>query len=206
MKSIVIFDLDGTLVDSKDNIGSSINYVRARKGLSALSRADIIENVNALTFQSIKNFYGDDANAADHKVFKTHYEKACLNDLRLYDGIAALLKTLNDRRVKMGVATNATSAFARKMLDYAGVSRYFTAIVGADCVANPKPAPDMLNLTLQSIKGDTKEAVFLGDSVKDMKAADAAGITGVFAAWGYGKKGEFADRAIQKPLELLEVL
>ncbi|MDR2638340.1 MAG: HAD family hydrolase [Helicobacteraceae bacterium] len=206
MKTIVIFDLDGTLVDSGDNIGESINYARARKGLPPLKRDEIIAKVNALTFESAKFFYGENAGEADHKIFEAHYEKACLNNLKLYDGITDLLKALSDRGVKMAVATNATSGFARIMLDYAGVSRYFAAMVGADCVANPKPAPDMLYLTLDRLGGASKEAIFLGDSLKDMKAARAAGITGVFAEWGYGVKNALAERSIQKPIEALEAL
>ncbi|MDR2153275.1 MAG: HAD family hydrolase [Helicobacteraceae bacterium] len=206
MKSIVIFDLDGTLTDSKDNIAASINYARTRKGLPPLDRGEIIEKINALTFQSTKFLYGEDASEADHKIFEERYEKACLNDLKLYDEIAELLQALNDRGVKMAVATNATSAFARIMLDYAGVSRYFAAMIGADCVSNPKPAPDMLYLALNKLGGNPNEAIFLGDSGKDMKAAKAAGVTGIFAAWGYGIASEFADCAIQTPMELLKAL
>jgi phosphoglycolate phosphatase len=205
MKKVAIFDLDGTLTDSKRNVAASVNFARAKRGLAALEENDITEKINALTFASAKDFYGENATQADHDVFEAHYAKACLNDLRLYDGIAETLAALNDRGVKMAVATNATSVFARKMLDFARVSRYFTIMLGADNVVDPKPAPDMLFLALEALGASANEAIFLGDSGKDMKAARAAGVTGVFAAWGYGTENALADRVIAKPIELLEI-
>ncbi|MDR3347112.1 MAG: HAD family hydrolase [Helicobacteraceae bacterium] len=205
MKKTVIFDLDGTLVDSRHNIAEAINFAREAKGLPPMSHSDVFSSLNALTFESAKSFYGQDASASDHAVFERRYEEICLIDLKLYDQIADLLAALADRGVKLAVATNATSRFARVMLDYAGVSRYFALMLGADNVARPKPAPDMLLLALEQTNAVASEAVFLGDSPKDMKAAASAAIDGVFAAWGYGNAAK-ADRVAQTPMDLLDII
>ncbi|MDR1451537.1 MAG: HAD family hydrolase [Helicobacteraceae bacterium] len=204
MKKAIIFDLDGTLIDSRRNIAEAINFARLSKGLEPMIDDEIFEKINALTFESAKIFYGRDASEADHEIFERRYEAICSNSLKLYDKIADLLAALEHLGVRLAIATNATSRFARIMLDSVGAARYFTAMIGADNVANPKPAPDMLLLALEKIGASPSEALFLGDSGKDMKAAKAAGITGVFAAWGYGKSG--AERAIQTPTDLLAAL
>ncbi|MDR1912250.1 MAG: HAD-IA family hydrolase [Helicobacteraceae bacterium] len=206
MTKAVIFDLDGTLTDSRRNIAESINYARIFKGLAALDENDIFERIDALTFESAKVFYGEDAREEDHKRFEERYEKICLSDLKLYDGVGKTLFALNERGVKMAIATNSTSVFAKAMLAHSGAARYFSAFIGADCAVNPKPAPDMLFLALEKLGAKPSEAVFVGDSGKDMKAAKAAQIRGIFAAWGYGTRSDLADRVIKTPIELLDAL
>ncbi|MDR0747663.1 MAG: HAD-IA family hydrolase [Helicobacteraceae bacterium] len=203
---IVIFDMDGTLTDSRHNIAVSINYARDVKGLPALDEEVICEAINALTFQASRRFYGDEPTEEDHRIFAEHYANECLKNLRLYDGIKELLAALKSRGVSMAVATNATAVFAEKMLTHTGIAGCFKVILGADCVINPKPAPDMLLKSLALLNGEAKEAFFVGDSGKDMIAAKTAGIKSVFVKWGYGTEDSFADFIIKKPCELLAVL
>lgn len=203
---MVIFDMDGTLTDSRRNIAASINYARRTKGLEALDEDIICEAINALTFEASRRFYGDTPTEEDHRVFTAHYASECLKNLRLYDGIKELLAALKRRGVSMAVATNATSNFAEKMLSHTGIAHYFMITLGADSVVSPKPAPDMLLKSLTLLNGSARDAFFVGDSGKDMIAAKTAGIKSVFVEWGYGAENSLADFTIKKPEELLAII
>lgn len=206
---IVIFDMDGTLIDSRYDIAESINYVRVARGFEPLSEPEITRILNDPNAKSAKVFYGTDGyDAADRVRFEAHYYEQCLKSLRLFDGVAQMLERLSDRGVKMAIATNATRAFAERMLSHVGIARYFETMIGASCVARPKPAPDMLFELFKRMdyKPTRAKAVFVGDSAKDMLSAKAAGVTGVFVRWGYGECGGHADRRIDSPEELLTLL
>ncbi|GHV05591.1 phosphoglycolate phosphatase, bacterial [Campylobacterota bacterium] len=206
MKNTVIFDMDGTLLDSGANIVDSINYARVRKGLEPLAADDVIERVNTLTYASTRAFFGENSTDADHAAFEEYYNRSCLQNLRLYDGILPLLQALRDRGAKLAVATNATSVFAEKMLSFLGVRSFFGAILGADLVVHAKPDPDMLFAALELLGSKADDAVFVGDSGKDITAANSAGIMSVFVKWGYGVENRFATATIEHPDQLLGVI
>lgn len=203
---IVIFDMDGTLIDSRHDIAESINHVRKLRGMTPLSEPEITRILNDPDAKSTKALYGTDVyEAADRAHFEAHYHEQCLRGLKLFDGVATLLQSLADRGVKMAVATNASRAFAERMLENIGVAHYFETMIGASCVPRPKPAPDMLFEVFKRLGYQpTKErAVFVGDSAKDMLSAKAAGIEGIFVEWGYGECGGHAACRIDTPEGLL---
>ncbi len=107
----------------------------------------------------------------------------------------------------MGVATNAPTPFALRMLEHVGLAPYFERIVGADLVALPKPDPEMLQVTLEHLhfNADEDKAFMVGDNSKDMEAGFRAGCTSVFATWGFSPEGH-GDHVIAHPSELLELL
>ena len=107
----------------------------------------------------------------------------------------------------MGVATNAPTQFAKRMLDSVGVSNFFVDIVGADRVALPKPDPQMLQVILEKLSYDSsRDRLFmLGDNSKDMEAGFRAGATSVFVTWGFSPEGH-GDHIIAHPSEFLELL
>ena len=206
---IIIFDMDGTLIDSRHDIAESINFARKQKGLEPLSEPEITRILNDPAAQSAKALYGTDGySAADRENFESHYHRQCLMGLKLFEGIAELLETLANQNIRMAIATNASRAFAERMLAHARVDRFFETMIGASCVPRPKPHPDMLYEVFKRLDYRPSEgrALFVGDSAKDMLSAKAAGIEGVFVRWGYGECGGHADRRIDSPGELLGLL
>ena len=202
----VIFDMDGTLTNSRNAIVSSINYARNLKGLESLDALDIMEKVNTLTYDSAFVFYGESPSEADHAHFEERYAMEC-RYIKAYSGIKELLERLTTLGLKLAVATNATKHFAELTLANAGLIDFFASIVGATCIPRPKPAPDMLLHTLDVLRiADKKRAVFVGDSGKDMQAAKAAGVEAVFVSWGYGTENQLADHTIDKPEDLLKII
>jgi len=207
--TVVIFDMDGTLIDSQNDITTSINYVRAvNHMLEPLSSDFVVEAINRDQRNLAKLFYNtEEYHDSDRIVFEAHYHKQCTESAIIYDGIRELIEELHKRGVKMGVATNAPSPFAIRMLEHVGIAKYFERIVGADMVALPKPDPEMLQMTLEHtlFNSNTDRAFMVGDNSKDMEAGFRAGVTSVFATWGFSPEGH-GDHVIGHPHELLELL
>ncbi len=209
MKQIALFDMDGTLIDSGLDITLSINHVRERcYGLEPLSVECVIDAINAKERNLSEIFYSrsvyeDHAKAA----FEEHYYEQCIQNVTLYEGVADVLSDLKEHRFKMGVATNAPSVFAKRMLEHLGVSHFFDQIIGADDVESPKPHPQMLHhhLNFHGFVSGTDRAWMIGDNTKDMEAARQAGIIGIFAGWGFSAEGS-GDHFASTPQSLMDII
>ena len=206
---IVIFDMDGTLIDSKKDITISVNYIReVNHNLPPLSEDFIVEAINMDVRNLPKLFYGtQEYQGDDKKLFEEHYATQCTQNPYLYDGVLELLKDLKSAGVKLGVATNAPTPFAKRMLSSLGVADMFEMIIGADEVIASKPNPEMLNKILEfcNYNASTDEAWMVGDNSKDMQSAKNASIDGLFALWGFSSDSE-GYRAVKTPKEVLDIV
>lgn len=210
MKKIVIFDMDGTLIDSKKDITISINHIRERHhNLSALSEEFVVEAINMQERNLPELFYGtQNYRDEDRVAFEKHYRVQCTKNPYLYDGIAPMLEYLKQADVKLSVATNAPTIFAKRMLTHLGVANMFDVIIGADRVSASKPSPEMLLYILEQYKyrHGSDSAWMIGDNSKDMMSAKNANIKALFALWGFSTYGEH-KRVLKHPSEILrEVL
>ena len=205
---VVIFDMDGTLLDSQKDITISVNHVRSEVyGLSALSEKFVVDAINKEVRNLPKLFYETEIyekNARD--LFEEHYAVQCIQNPYLYEGIASTLQTLFSQNIKLSVATNAPTKFAQRMLTHLGIADMFDVIIGADKVA-PKPDPQMLQHILDRYKFDAKKhkAWMIGDNSKDMMSAQSAGIDSLFATWGFSPDGVY-ERLIHQPKEILNIV
>ena len=125
----------------------------------------------------------------------------------LYPGVRETLEALRSRDVRLAVATNAPSVFAKRMLGHLGIAGHFERIVGPDVVGASKPDPAMLLSILEStgFRKEVHRAWMVGDNSKDIDAARAAGITGIFSTWGFSTDGE-GDLVIDRPEALLDIV
>jgi phosphoglycolate phosphatase len=206
---VVIFDMDGTLIDSQYDITCSINYVRAfNHGLPPVRSADVVAWINRPVRNLPKLFYGTDGyDARDRDLFESHYHDQCVRNPVLYPGIRETLEALRANGVLMAVATNAPSTFAKRMISHLGVDVHFEYIVGPDIAGASKPDPAMLNTILDAVgfKRAEHRAWMVGDNSKDIDAARAAGITGIFSTWGFSAEGD-GDIVIGRPEALLDIV
>lgn len=186
--------MDGTLIDSGLDITISINHVRQSiYRLQPLGVQTIIDAINAHQRNLADIFYGTELYEPHAKaLFEEHYYEQCIQNVKAYEGIEPMLSKLDGERVKMGVATNAPTLFAHRMLEHLGLDRFFDSIIGADRVESPKPYPNMIlhHLDRHCYRSGTDRAWMIGDNSKDMEAASRAGITGIFAGWGFSSVGE----------------
>jgi len=209
MRRIAIFDMDGTLIDSGQDITLSINYVREQcYGLEPLSVSAVVNAINAPHRNLSEIFYSTTIyEAVARNSFEEHYYNQCIQNVVSYEGIEDILKRFRQMGLHMGVATNAPGIFARRMLKHLGLSDFFSLIVGADDVESPKPHPQMLQKILEyhSFNSGMDYAWMIGDNSKDMEAAEQAGIPGIFVGWGFSSYGE-GDYFAEYPKELLRII
>ena len=206
---IVIFDMDGTLLDSKKDITISVNYIRnLHYNLPPLSEKFIVEAINMEVRNLPKLFYGTEFyDDKDRNVFEIHYALQCTQNPYLYDGILDTLQALVSSEVKISVATNAPTPFALRMLKYLGVADMFDVIIGADKVVMSKPNSQMIDTILDHYKFDkTKDQAWMvGDNSKDMLSAKNAGISSMFATWGFTPDSEH-EIVLTEPKEILKIV
>lgn len=195
---LLMFDMDGTLIDSGTSITNTINYVRQELGFETLEKNYVLEKVNDPSINASEFFYGTKDFTKQQKVlFEEHYNANCLKDLKLYEGIQNLIDDLKSE-FTLAVATNANSIFAKKMLNHVGIGEHFKTILGYDSVKNAKPHPEMVYKILDTHNIEKHNAQLIGDSHKDIMAADNAGVDSVLVNWGFSKHSENAIETIDE--------
>lgn len=206
---IVIFDMDGTLLDSKKDITISVNYIRElHYSLPPLSEEFIVEAINMEVRNLPYLFYGTEIyQDKDKDIFEIHYALQCVQNPYLYDGVLETLKELVESGVKVSVATNAPTPFASRMLKHLEVDEMFDVIIGADRVTLSKPNPEMLYEILNHYNFDkTKDRAWMvGDNSKDMLSAQNAGIESMFATWGFTPDSKH-EIVLNEPKEILDIV
>jgi phosphoglycolate phosphatase len=185
-KKAIIFDMDGTLVDSSVTIVNAINHVRAKLGLKPMNRELILEKVNDPHLNPAEFFYEVPSFTEEHeKWFSDYYTQNHEKELQLYDGIEALLKKLKERGYLLAVATNAYRSSTLESLSHLKVLEYFSSIACYDDVAKGKPSPDMLEKNLKELNVTVDESIFVGDSERDLLAAKALDMDYLMVNWGF---------------------
>jgi phosphoglycolate phosphatase len=186
-KQLIIFDMDGTLINSGDVISNTINYVRTNLGLEVMPKAELLNNINNPEINSAEFFYGTNSFTDEQtKLFGEYYDKNCINDIALYDGILELLENISEH-FTLSIATNASVEFATKMIKHLNIDHYFDYVIGANEVSTPKPHPEMLLITLESLDIEIKHSILIGDSNKDKNAAEACEMDYLLVNWGFTK-------------------
>jgi phosphoglycolate phosphatase len=186
-KQLLIFDMDGTLIDSGDVISNTINYVRTNIGLKEMPKDELLTNLNNPDINSSEFFYGTSAFTDEQtELFGKYYHENCIKDILLYDGIKELLETMS-KHFTLSIATNASVEFAKKMIEYLNIDHYFDYIIGSNNVKVAKPDPEMLLNTVETLNIKIEDSILIGDSNKDKNAAKACKMDYLLVNWGFTK-------------------
>jgi phosphoglycolate phosphatase len=184
----IIFDLDGTLIDSLPDIAAAVNHVFYHRGLPALSLAQVkpmIGDGAKVLLSRACAAVGAPVEEADYAVFETYYTAHSADLTRPYPGIVAALQELQAAGHSLGVCTNKPQAPALAVLEALGLASYFGAVTGGNSTPYRKPDPRHLAATLDAL--GSEDAVMVGDHHNDIAVAAGLGIPAIFAAWGYGE-------------------
>jgi phosphoglycolate phosphatase len=187
----VLFDLDGTLVDTLSDIVYVVNRALSEHRLPSLTRSEVSEKVGeggtALIEASIRKCrrgHGPEFVARVHEAYLVGYARTPAARARPYPGAQALLRRLRSAGVRVALCTNKAGHVTTPLLAALGLDTCFDAVVTGDDPTRRKPAPDQLFAALQLVGGSS--ALMVGDSVHDLRAAQAAGMPAAWVRFGYG--------------------
>jgi phosphoglycolate phosphatase len=173
----VLFDLDGTLVDSYAALAEAVNYARRQHGLHELSSARIRDFVGDGLEKLLERAFGRvDVPRSAQYAFEARYDEICCEESKVLADVEATLESLSELGVVMAVCTNKPTAFSRKILEFLNLARYFRAIVGPDEAGARKPDAQHVLHTLESTDCDPSDALFVGDMPIDVHAARNSGM------------------------------
>jgi phosphoglycolate phosphatase len=191
----IVFDLDGTLVDTAPDLARATNHAIGKAGLSPVAldliRPTVSHGARAMIVHALE-IHGrmlEDARVDELlEVFLEYYAANIAVDSRPYQDVPAVLKRLRGRGSRLAVCTNKREALSRKLLSEIGLISLFDAVVGRDTLPVHKPDPGHLIGTVILADGDLGRAIMVGDSEVDVKTAKAAGIPVVGVSFGYTVK------------------
>ncbi len=199
----VIFDLDGTLIDSYQAIYLSFKYAYENLGLSPLSYDAVKKAVGRGLNQTFRDLLGEDRVSQALSLFRKRYEEVFRDHTHLLPDVREVLETLHRREVQMAVATNKFGRFSRAIFEHFGMGGYFTVIVGDGDVSENKPHPVMLYYAIREMGVEKDDTVFVGDSLIDILTANNANLR-IFAVPTGNTPREDLERAL--PTVLLDRL
>jgi phosphoglycolate phosphatase len=188
---LYIFDLDGTLVDSRADLTGAVNFCRADLGLPPLSQEVVQEYVGEGAVRLLEQALGEDqrhllAPALD--LFRGYYRAHLLDSTRPYPGITDLLEELRDRGARAAVASNKPEGFSRSILEGLGLTRHFSVILGGDSLPARKPDPAPVRHILAALAMDAEHALLVGDSHVDIETARQSGIPVCAVTYGFERR------------------
>ena len=188
----VLFDLDGTLLDSAPDMLATVNRMRAARGLDALPLAAIRPHVSRGARAMSAAAFGDAVPVDEALVaeFLAVYADELGRSSGLFDGVDAMLAALEADGVRWGVVTNKPEQLAARIIPQLGWSVRCSVLVGGDSLAQRKPHPLPLLHAAAALDLAPTRCVYVGDDQRDIQAARAAGMPSVAALWGYRLDGD----------------
>lgn len=188
MKKLVVFDMDGTVLNTLDDLKDTLNYALGQYHFPARTleetRAFVGNGIHKLIERAVPE--GTDAQTVE-KVFDTfleYYQIHCMDQTRPYPGIVSLLQSLKEAGLLTAVVSNKADAAVQELCE-----RFFPGLfdfaVGEHEGVQKKPAPDMVQLALRTLGTQASDAVYVGDSDVDLATAKNSGLDGIIVTWGF---------------------
>lgn len=208
----VIFDLDGTLLNTLEDLTDSVNYALALNGFPVRKMTDVRKFVGNGISRLIELCIPNGLNSPQFDKclsdFRSYYSKNMQNKTGAYKGIMELLEKLSKEDYKMAIVSNKFDK-AVKELNLVYFGEYIKTAIGESKNISRKPAPDTVFKALEELGASADKALYVGDSEVDVKTAQNSGITSVGVTWGFRDRDvlklEGADYIIDKPEELLKI-
>lgn len=209
----VIFDLDGTLLDTLEDLAEAVNFALESCGMPTRSVDEVRRFVgNGVEKLMIRAILGGKENPKFEEAFacfKSYYVKHCKDHTGAYDGIMELLAALQQQGIRMGIVSNKLDA-AVKELSREYFSEYIQAAIGEMEGVARKPAPDTVKKAMLELGVTPESCVYVGDSDVDIMTAENAGLPCVSVTWGFRDREFLAEHGakwfIDRPMELLTLL
>jgi phosphoglycolate phosphatase len=188
----LVFDFDGTLVDSAVGMAACMNELLGDLGRKSLTANDVALMVGdgiPMTVRRAMEATGDvPGDLADQvEKFKALYYRQAVEETPLYDGVLATLEVLDAKGYVMALCTNKVYDATMRLLEGIGIARFFKAVAGGDSYPVCKPHPDHLYGVMEAMGATTDNTVLIGDSPNDIDCAKNAGVRSIAVSYGYSK-------------------
>lgn len=183
----ILFDWDGTLVDTVQVLTKGYNDVFVHFGMPTWTIEDAKKNIRTSSRETFPYLFGDRSDEA-LEVYYHSIEKNHLDQLDKMEGVDAFLDLLKSKNIPLGVISNKRDTYLKKEVAYLGWGHYFSAIVGAGRAAQDKPAPEIMDVALNEMQLPNKplELWYVGDTETDLEFAANYGCKKIFISHGFG--------------------
>lgn len=213
MYQTVLFDLDGTLTDPGIGITNSVAYALEKYGIQTADRSELYKFIGPPLQDSFEEFYHFSSEEAKTAVayYREYYKDKGIYENKLYFGIANLLQKLCDADKRLLVATSKPEKFARQILEYFAISKYFTYIAGSNMDGTRSKKAEVIAYALEVGKiQHLSSAVMVGDREYDIAGAKQVGIDSIGVLFGYGSRQELeaagADFLVENPDDIHKIV
>lgn len=188
----IIWDLDGTLVDSAPDLATALNAVLDKRGFFTLTTEEVRTMIGNGVPKLVERGFNAVGMRPDEKqldglvaMFVKEYRACATDQTRPYPGMVEVLEEIRGMNIPMGICTNKPEGFTRQILEGLGLARFFSSVVGGDTTSARKPDPEPVLACLRGLLAEPALSLMIGDSVHDVRAARAAGVTVGVVPWGY---------------------
>tara|TARA_B100001250_G_scaffold405237_1_gene422410 strand:+ start:729 stop:1379 length:651 start_codon:yes stop_codon:yes gene_type:complete len=213
-RSLLLFDLDGTLVDTAPEMHTALNILLREKGMSPVKYDDVRPFVSHGVMGIFTAVFDDNPkiNGDRYNRYLVLYEQILGSEASLFDGMNMVIKQLDEDNHLWGVVTNKSHRFAKPLLQKLGIIDKAICLITRDDVQFAKPHPQPILEALKKVKfKQSQHCYYIGDSLKDIESARSAGIKSIACSYGYRTKDDHpekwgADFCIDKPIEILNVI
>ena len=215
MIKAVLFDLDGTFADTAPDLAAALNHVRGQCGQPPLPLEIVRPQASHGARGLLKLGFGIEPEAPDfaalRESFLDYYAAHICTHTRLFPEMAQLVETLEQRKLPWGIVTNKPHRFTIPLMQALGYAQRAACLISGDTCARAKPYPDPLFKASEIMGVAPANCLYLGDDLRDMEAAQAAGMRGIIARYGYidgqaSLDSWPADGDISAPLALLNYI
>ena len=212
---VVLFDLDGTLVDSAPDLAGAGNEMRLHRGLPGLPLAQFRPMVGSgargMLGVALRVTPQEASFAALRDEFLERYERRLTRESRVFDEMAPVLDALESRSLRWGIVTNKATRYTQAVVEGLALAARAAVVISGDTTPHAKPHPAPLLEAARRLGVDPSDCLYVGDDERDVQAGRRAGMRTVAAAWGYLGEGQpiadwCADAVIDRPAELLQLL
>ena len=209
---VVLFDLDGTLINSGLSFLKIVNELKEKEGQSSVDFEIVRKYSSRGATLVLKNSFPD---ASEDKIsslkseFLSKYEKIMTSNIVKYDGVDALLEHLAAKKVKWGIVTNKSAIYTMPIVKKLNWHKLTDAIICPEDLNKAKPSPEGIFKGLELLDGDPKQSYYIGDHQRDIETAHNAGVISIACTYGYHETDPIswnADHIVQKPSDIMEIV
>lgn len=192
----ILFDLDGTLIDSRLGVISAAKFALDKMGVPETQIVNLERIIGPPLKHSFKEFFNLSEEFAEKGVeyFREYYRDKSLFDCTVYEGVEELLTMLKNDGYTLAIATSKPTVFAKRILEHIGLAKYFDIIEGSNIDDSHHDKADIISAVCENLNiYNPSQAIMIGDRLYDIKAASSKGMESIGVLYGFGSLEEFQD-------------